>query len=69
VYIVTIAGGLLPGSSGGPLIDMDGRVLGVMFGNDTRQPDTGFAFTSVEIAPETAASHDAQPVATGACIS
>jgi S1-C subfamily serine protease len=69
VYIVTMAGGLLPGTSGGPLIDMDGHVLGVMFGNDTQQPDTGFGFTSVEIAPEMAAIHDTQPVATGACVS
>jgi S1-C subfamily serine protease len=68
VYIVTIAGGLLPGSSGGPLIDMDGRVLGVMFGNATQQPDTGLAFTSVEIAPEMAAIYDTQPVATGSCV-
>lgn len=69
VYIITIPDGRpLQGVSGSPLIDMDGRVLGVVFGNEVEDPDTGFALTSVEIAPQMAAIGNTEPVATGACI-
>jgi S1-C subfamily serine protease len=70
VYIVDAADGRpLQGVSGSPLIDMNGGVLGVVFGAGTEHLATGFAVASIEIAPQLAAIGNAQPVATGACIS
>src|ERR1700682_4375901 len=42
------------GDSGGPLIDVNGRVLGVDFGSAGNDPNTGFALTAREIAPQMA---------------
>jgi S1-C subfamily serine protease len=67
VYIVSMSGGLPRGASGGPLIDRSGRVLGVLFGNDVKNADTGFALTSVELTRHTARLDHAVPVATGRC--
>jgi S1-C subfamily serine protease len=69
VYVVSIDGGLPAGASGGPLIDDNGRVLGVMFGDDVRHPDTGFALTSVELARQTSGLQRTGPVWTGDCVS
>jgi hypothetical protein len=41
----------------------------VVFGAGTEHLATGFAVASIEIAPQLAAIGNAQPVATGACIS
>lgn len=70
VYVFEMAAGTsLQGVSGGPLIDMNGRVLGVVFGKDVNDRTTGFAFTSEQVAPQLAAIDSTEPVATGACIS
>jgi S1-C subfamily serine protease len=67
--IATTDGRSLQGISGSPLIDMNGRVLGVMFGNQVQHPDVGFAIASHQIAPQIPGSGTSQPVATGACVS
>lgn len=67
VYVVSLPGGLPPGTSGGPLIDQAGRVIGIMFGNDAKHADTGFALTSIELARQTSAPTDG-PVRTGDCV-
>ena len=69
MYVVTIEGGLPAGASGGPLVDANGRVIGVMFGDDVQHPDTGFALTSVELAHQTVGLQRTRPVWTGDCLS
>lgn len=56
------------GNSGGPLLDIEGRVLGVIFAAALDDPETGFALTPTEIQPvaDTAATLR-DPVSTGAC--
>ena len=39
------------GDSGGPIIDLDGKALGVAFGAAVEDPDTGFVLTAREVAP------------------
>ncbi|MCT7658095.1 trypsin-like peptidase domain-containing protein [Mycobacterium deserti] len=70
VYIYTVAGEReFHGGSGSPLIDMTGRVLGVVFGNDVQNATTGFALTSAKTATLLPADDAYEPVATGACLS
>jgi S1-C subfamily serine protease len=52
-------------ASGGPLVDHDGKVLGVSFGEAVDDPDTGFALTAKEIAQQLADLSNTVPVATG----
>lgn len=66
--VYNIRGIVKQGSSGGPLIDMNARVLGVVFGAGADDPDLGFALTSNEVAPEMAQVGNTAPVATGGCI-
>jgi uncharacterized membrane protein required for colicin V production len=44
------------GNSGGPLVDTQGRVIGVIFGAATDQSETGFALTAAEVAEEVEAA-------------
>ena len=56
------------GNSGGPLLADDGTVLGVVFATALDSPDTGYALTAAEVAPDAARGRTARaPVATGAC--
>jgi len=41
-----------PGNSGGPLLAPDGRVYGVVFAAAVSVPDTGYALTASEVAPD-----------------
>lgn len=59
----------IEGVSGGPLIDMEGRVLGMFFGAQVDHPDTGFALAEAQLAPHLAMTGNTQPVPTGACVS
>ena len=38
-----------PGSSGGPLLGRDGRVIGVVFAASREDPDTGYALTAKQV--------------------
>lgn len=40
-----------PGNSGGPLLDVDGSVVGVVFARSTTDAETGYALTLDELAP------------------
>ena len=59
----TIRGAVRQGDSGGPIIDLDGKALGVAFGAAVDDPDTGFVLTAREVAPQLAKVGNTVPVA------
>ncbi len=66
VYILRAA--VRPGNSGGPLLDRQGQVIGVIFGSAIDDPDTGFAMTVDEVqSTVTAGLTDTSQAPTGAC--
>ncbi|MGB9224167.1 acid resistance serine protease MarP [Mycobacterium sp.] len=67
--VYTIRANVEQGNSGGPLIDMNGHVLGVVFGAAVDDPETGFVLTAGEVAGQLARIGDTRPVPTGVCVS
>ncbi|MET0456494.1 MAG: acid resistance serine protease MarP [Mycobacterium sp.] len=67
--VYTIRGTVRQGNSGGPLIDRDGKVLGVVFGAAVDDADTGFVLTSNEVSKQLQKVTNTQPVSTDTCIS
>lgn len=66
VYV--IRGPIRHGGSGGPLIDLNGRVLGISFGADVDNPETGFVLTAKQVNTLMMDGLRASgPVATGDC--
>jgi S1-C subfamily serine protease len=56
------------GASGGPVLDPDGEVVGMVFATSLDDPDTGYALTLDEIAPVLRRGLAADSaVSTGAC--
>ena len=43
---------VLPGNSGGPLVDLNGNAIGVIFAASTSQPGTAYALTDAEVQPD-----------------
>jgi S1-C subfamily serine protease len=67
VYV--IRGEVGQGESGGPLVDRDGRVLGINFGAAVDDPNAGFVLTAKQVYSQMVLSiGQTQPVATGACV-
>ncbi len=57
-----------PGNSGGPLLDLAGQVIGVVFSRSTTNPDVGFALAMPAVARQISAANSAtSAVSTGAC--
>jgi S1-C subfamily serine protease len=67
--VYTVRATVEQGNSGGPMIDLNGRVLGVVFGAAVDDNDTGFVLTAKEVSAQLAKIGDTQPVPTGTCVS
>jgi uncharacterized membrane protein required for colicin V production len=67
--VYTIRADVEQGNSGGPLIDLNGNVLGVVFGAAVDDPDTGFVLTADEVAGQLDRIGATAQVGTGACVS
>ncbi len=68
--VYTVRGSIRQGNSGGPLIDTDGRVLGVVFGaaEDTSS-ETGFVLTAKQVSDDLARSENlTEAVDTQSCV-
>jgi S1-C subfamily serine protease len=66
--VYTVRGSVRQGNSGGPMIDREGRVLGVVFGAAVDDADTGFVLTANEVSHQLAKLNNSERVPTGACI-
>ena len=66
--VVVIQGLVQPGNSGGPLLDLDGRALGLVFANSSVDDRTGFALSADEVRPVIDETRRAtEEVSSGAC--
>jgi S1-C subfamily serine protease len=66
--VYTVRGKVQSGNSGGPLIDPTGHVVGVVFGAAVDDPETGFALSADEVAPDVAVAPAlTEQVSTGSC--
>ncbi|MFD4431686.1 MarP family serine protease [Nocardia sp. NPDC058497] len=67
--VYTVRGQVRAGNSGGPLVDAEGQVLGVVFGAAVTDDDTGYVLTLREVGAElSAAQTRSAAVPTGACV-
>jgi len=67
--IYSLAATVQPGNSGGPLLDTNGRVVGVIFAKSLEDATTGYALTLAEARPVLdQASSAGMEVSTGACV-
>ncbi|SLJ82236.1 Possible membrane-associated serine protease [Mycobacteroides abscessus subsp. abscessus] len=67
--VYTVRGLVRAGNSGGPLVDTQGQVLGVVFGAAVTDDDTGYVLTLSEVRTELEAAPGATlPVDTGGCV-
>lgn len=66
--VFTVRGQVRSGNSGGPIVDPQGRVIGVVFGASVEDRDTGFVLTADEVRPEIQAAPGwGSRVGTGPC--
>ncbi|MBA0127400.1 MarP family serine protease [Haloechinothrix sp. YIM 98757] len=67
--VFTVRAEVQSGNSGGPMIDPQGRVVGVVFGASVQDPDTGFTLTADQVDSEVqSAPRMTQEVGTGPCV-
>jgi S1-C subfamily serine protease len=57
-----------PGNSGGPLVEPNGTVIGVVFSRSASQPDIGYALTTPPVISRVqSAERSDTPTSTGSC--
>lgn len=60
---------VIPGNSGGPFVNLDGKVLGIVFAKSLVTSDEGYALSSAEVEPSIENNlGDTKPVSTEACV-
>ena len=68
--IAVLAANVVPGNSGGPIVNNNGAVIGLVFAASTTDPNTGYALTVSQISGDIHAGvGHTQPVSTQACTS
>ena len=66
--VYSFRGDVLPGNSGGPLLDVGGLVLGMVFGAGLQDDPTGYAITGPQLSDTvTNGIRRTEPVDTGSC--
>lgn len=66
--VYSLRGIVREGNSGGPLLDADGKVVGMVFARSATDEETGYALTRAEIADELEAGEENRtPQPTGQC--
>ena len=66
--IEVLSARVIPGNSGGPLVNDSGQVIGVVFAASTTAPDVGYALTMPQVYSDLqAGEHRTSPVSTEAC--
>ncbi|MBJ7610467.1 MAG: MarP family serine protease [Candidatus Dormibacteraeota bacterium] len=66
--IAVLAATIIPGNSGGPMVDTNGVVQGLVFAASTTDPSEGYALTMTAIAPDLSSGRGrSQPVSTEQC--
>ncbi|HLX89826.1 MAG TPA: MarP family serine protease [Acidimicrobiales bacterium] len=71
-YVYQLAAVVRPGNSGGPLVEPDGTVIGVVFARSTTDQAVGYALATPAVLVDVhkgEAQPVSQPVSTGGCVS
>ena len=65
IWIIQATPAVIPGNSGGPLVDLGGNVLGVVFAASSNNPNQAYALTDAEVQGDIAAgTHQTAPIST-----
>ncbi|HET8991906.1 MAG TPA: trypsin-like peptidase domain-containing protein, partial [Candidatus Saccharimonadales bacterium] len=66
--IYEVSANVIPGNSGGPLVERDGEVMGVIFAQSTTYNQVGYALAMQKVSNEiNQAKSRMSPVSTGQC--
>ncbi len=67
--IEVLAARVIPGNSGGPIVNDNGQIIGVVFAASTTEPNVGYALSIPQVYPDLLAGrHRTAAVSTQACV-